>query len=59
MSWRADNDRQPETHVGFDVIVIGGGFGGMYMLHRLRGIGMSTRAYETADDVGGTWYWNR
>ena len=58
MSQREGN-RRPETGSAFDVIVIGSGFGGMYMLHRLRSIGMSARAYEIADDVGGTWYWNR
>jgi cyclohexanone monooxygenase len=31
----------------------------MYMLHRLRGLGMSARVYEQGDGVGGTWYWNR
>ncbi len=25
----------------------------------LRGLGFSTKAFESADDVGGTWYWNR
>ena len=54
-----EGNRRPETGSAFDVIVIGSGFGGMYMLHRLRSIGMSARAYEIADDVGGTWYWNR
>ncbi|MCK2215559.1 NAD(P)/FAD-dependent oxidoreductase [Actinomadura sp. ATCC 31491] len=29
------------------------------MLHRLRGLGLTARGYETGDDVGGTWYWNR
>ena len=32
---------------------------GLYLLHRLRGRGFSTRVLESADDVGGTWYWNR
>jgi cyclohexanone monooxygenase len=31
----------------------------MYMLHRLRGLGLSARVYEQGDGVGGTWYWNR
>ena len=31
----------------------------MYMLHRLRGQGLSVRVYEQGGDVGGTWYWNR
>ena len=43
----------------FDAVIVGAGFGGMYMLHRLRGLGFSTRVLEAASDVGGTWYWNR
>jgi len=42
-----------------DVVVAGAGFAGMYLLHRLRGAGFSTVVLEAADDVGGTWYWNR
>ena len=43
----------------YDVVVVGAGFAGMYMLHRLRGQGFSVRVYEQGSDVGGTWYWNR
>src|SRR3989440_712695 len=43
----------------FDVIVVGAGFGGLYMLHRLRGMGFSVRVLEAGSGVGGTWYWNR
>ena len=43
----------------YDAIIIGAGFSGLYMLHKLRGLGFSARVIETADDVGGTWYWNR
>ena len=43
----------------FDVVVVGAGFAGLYMLHRLRGLGFTTTVIESADDVGGTWYWNR
>lgn len=42
-----------------DALVIGAGFGGMYMLHRARGMGLAVKAIEAGDDVGGTWYWNR
>src|SRR4029078_3481873 len=31
----------------------------MYMLHRLRGQGMTARVFEQGSGVGGTWYWNR
>ena len=43
----------------FDVVVVGAGFAGLYMLHRLRGLGFSAHVYEQGDGVGGTWYWNR
>ena len=43
----------------FDAIIVGAGFAGMYMLHRLRGLGMRTVVLEAGGDVGGTWYWNR
>ena len=42
-----------------DVVVVGAGFAGMYMLHRLRTCGYSVRVFEAGTDVGGTWYWNR
>ena len=42
-----------------DVLVVGAGFAGMYMLHRLRELGVSTKVLEAGSGVGGTWYWNR
>ena len=45
--------------VHHDAVVIGAGFAGMYMLHRLRGMGLSVHVLEAGSDVGGTWYWNR
>jgi cation diffusion facilitator CzcD-associated flavoprotein CzcO/acetyl esterase/lipase len=42
-----------------DVAVVGAGFAGLYLLHRLRKAGFSAVALDTANDVGGTWYWNR
>ncbi len=43
----------------YDAIIVGAGFSGLYMLHRLRGLGMTARVYERGAGVGGTWYWNR
>jgi cation diffusion facilitator CzcD-associated flavoprotein CzcO len=43
----------------FDAVVVGGGFAGLYMLYRLRGLGLSARMYEAGRGVGGTWFWNR
>ena len=42
-----------------DAVIVGAGFAGLYMLHRLRGLGLSARVYEAGDGLGGTWYWNR
>ena len=43
----------------FDAIVVGAGFGGLAMLHHLRELGFSARAFEAGGGIGGTWYWNR
>ncbi|MGI9409521.1 MAG: flavin-containing monooxygenase [Hyphomicrobiaceae bacterium] len=42
-----------------DAVIVGAGFAGMYLLHRLRQLGLATRVLEAASGVGGTWYWNR
>ena len=46
-------------NVDVDVVVVGAGFSGLYLLFRLRKAGFSTRVFERGGDVGGTWYWNR
>jgi cyclohexanone monooxygenase len=48
---------EPVRHV--DALIVGAGFAGLYMLHRLRGLGVSARVHEAGSGVGGTWYWNR
>jgi cation diffusion facilitator CzcD-associated flavoprotein CzcO len=51
--------REPLTDE-VDVVVIGGGFGGLLAGARLRNAGInSTRIIEKGGDFGGTWYWNR
>ncbi len=42
-----------------DVVIVGAGFGGMYLLHLLRGRGLDAVVLEAGSGVGGTWYWNR
>jgi cation diffusion facilitator CzcD-associated flavoprotein CzcO len=47
-------------HAQVDAVVIGAGFSGLYLLHKLRNeMGMSVRVFEAGSGVGGTWYWNR
>ncbi|MGE0298782.1 MAG: flavin-containing monooxygenase [Pseudonocardia sp.] len=57
----ADPDREAVRTVpdSVDVVVVGAGFSGMYLLHKLRGMGVSAVVFEAGTDVGGTWYWNR
>jgi len=47
-------------HAQVDAVIVGAGFGGMYMLHKLRDeLGLTVQVFDKAADVGGTWYWNR
>jgi cation diffusion facilitator CzcD-associated flavoprotein CzcO len=48
-----------EAERDLDAVVVGAGFSGLYMLHRLRGLGLRAAVLEAGDGVGGTWYWNR
>jgi cyclohexanone monooxygenase len=51
---------EQQTSRAYDAVVIGAGFAGMYLLHRLRDdLGLDVRVVERGDGVGGTWYWNR
>ena len=52
-------EREPLTDE-MDVIVIGGGFGGLITGARLKESGIErVRIIEKGGDFGGTWYWNR
>ncbi|MFJ8106545.1 alpha/beta hydrolase fold domain-containing protein [Streptomyces sp. NPDC096132] len=43
-----------------DVVVLGAGFAGLYAVHKFRDeLGLSVQAFDAAEGVGGTWYWNR
>src|SRR5262249_263207 len=52
-------DKPPSVRDRFDAVVVGAGFSGLYMLYRLRQLGLSVKVFDSAGDVGGTWYWNR
>jgi len=51
--WQRSGDLQ------MDAVVVGAGFAGLYMLYRLRALGLSARVFEAGNGVGGTWFWNR
>tara|TARA_B110000444_G_scaffold190310_1_gene179871 strand:+ start:83 stop:1720 length:1638 start_codon:yes stop_codon:yes gene_type:complete len=48
-----------KKNTSVDVVVVGAGFSGLYLLHRLREHGFTSRVFERGGNVGGTWYWNR
>jgi len=45
--------------IQLDAAIVGGGLAGLYAIHRLRGLGLTTRAFEAGSGIGGTWFWNR
>ena len=48
-----------DTTKSLNTLIVGAGFAGMYSLHKQLSDGFKAEIYEQADDVGGTWYWNR
>ena len=50
---------RPRQTADVDAVIVGAGLAGLYMLYRLRSLGLSTRVYEAGGGLGGTWYWNR
>ncbi|WP_119168243.1 flavin-containing monooxygenase [Algihabitans albus] len=54
----ASENRASATET-LDAMIIGAGVAGLYQLHMLRSQGLKVRAYDSASNVGGTWYWNR
>lgn len=51
--------QSPSRAVPLDVLLVGAGFSGMYMLHKARGLGLNALAIDAAPSVGGTWWHNR
>jgi ribulose 1,5-bisphosphate synthetase/thiazole synthase len=45
------------SHLDFDVLIIGAGLSGIYSLHRMRELGLRARVIEAGGGEGGTWYW--
>jgi cyclohexanone monooxygenase len=50
---------RPGRPIELDAVVVGAGFAGLYMLLKLRQLGLSARVIEAGAGIGGTWYWNR
>lgn len=53
----SSNEQSPHLH--FDVTVVGAGFGGCYLLKKLRESGLRVQVFEAGTSLGGVWSWNR
>lgn len=42
----------------YDAIIVGGGFGGIYQLYKLRSLGFHVKGFEKGSQLGGVWHWN-
>ena len=52
----ATSNGEPLT-LDLDAVVIGAGFSGVYLLHRLRQEGFNAKIVEAGSGLGGTWHW--
>ena len=59
MSLLETSQQEPVKQPDHDVLIIGAGVSGIYMLHRARELGLDAKVVEAGSGVGGTWYWNR
>ena len=48
-----------DSQQDWDVIVVGGGFCGVWLLYHLREQGFKVRLFEHGGGLGGIWYWNK
>jgi hypothetical protein len=57
----ATKDPQNDTYdknLETDVLIVGAGFGGVYLMHNLRKLGFKCKIYEAGKELGGIWHWN-
>ncbi|WP_139007253.1 flavin-containing monooxygenase [Arthrobacter crystallopoietes] len=50
---------QQQNVTDVDMVIVGAGFAGLYMIHKARALGLTVQCLERGEGVGGTWYWNR
>src|SRR4030081_138471 len=50
--------RRRSPVVDLDVVVVGAGFSGIYAVHAFQSAGLTVKAFEAGDGIGGTWFWN-
>ena len=54
----APNNENYAKELDTDVLIVGAGFGGIYLMHKLRQQGLKCKIMEAGSNLGGTWHWN-
>lgn len=57
-SKRVRTDGPYADNLDVDVLIVGGGFGGTYMLYLMRKEGYDTVLYDAGTEFGGVWHFN-
>ncbi|OQU95565.1 hypothetical protein CLAIMM_01750 [Cladophialophora immunda] len=57
-AYRPRQDGPYADNLEVDVLIIGAGFGGAFLLYEMRKAGFKTLLYEAGSSFGGTWRWN-
>ncbi|WP_051236545.1 flavin-containing monooxygenase [Ottowia thiooxydans] len=56
---QSNSSSENSSPIRLDVVVVGGGFGGMCATYKFREMGLKIQSIEAGGDLGGVWYWNR
>ncbi|MES2508460.1 MAG: NAD(P)/FAD-dependent oxidoreductase [Pseudomonadota bacterium] len=59
MSNKETTQAGAKAPIRLDMVIVGGGFGGMYATYKFREMGLKIQSFEAGGDLGGVWYWNR
>jgi len=57
-SHNAGNNESYADNLETDVLIVGAGFGGIYLMYKLRQLGFKCKIYEAGKELGGIWHWN-
>ncbi|KAF2735081.1 cyclopentanone 1,2-monooxygenase [Polyplosphaeria fusca] len=54
----AGNNDSYVDNLETEVLIVGAGFGGIYLMHKLRQLGFKCKIFEAGKELGGIWHWN-
>ncbi|KAK9434608.1 cyclopentanone 1,2-monooxygenase [Metarhizium brunneum] len=56
--FRTNGNSSGAVTLELDAAIVGGGFAGVYLMHRLRQEGFDVKLVEAGSGLGGIWHWN-